>query len=88
MPEHTEGPWRFRRDEIGKRIGSIGKADGSEVITTVEYWIKDANANLIAAAPDLLEALNYALASHTEDVMMPDDWMDFARAAIAKARGE
>ena len=87
MPEHTEGPWRFRRDEIGKRIGSIGKADGSEVITTVEYWIKDANANLIAAAPDLLEALNYALASHTEDVMMPDDWMDFARAAIAKARG-
>ena len=88
MPEHTDGPWRFRRDEIGKRIGSIGKADGSEVITTVEYWIKDANANLIAAAPDLLEALNYALASHTEDVMMPDDWMDFARAAIAKARGE
>ena len=88
MPEHTEGPWRFRRDEIGKRIGSIGKADGSEVITTVEYWIKDANANLIAAAPDLLEALNYALASHTEDVMMPDDWMDFVRAAIAKARGE
>ena len=57
MPEHTEGPWRFRRDEIGKRIGSIGKADGSEVITNVEYWIKDANANLIAAAPDLLEAL-------------------------------
>ena len=88
MPEHTEGPWRFRRNEIGKRIGTIGKADGSEVITTVEYWIKDANANLIAAAPDLLEALNYALASHTEDVMMPDDWMDFARAAIAKAKGE
>ena len=86
MPEHTEGPWRFRRDEIGKRIGSIGKADGSEVITNVEYWIKDANANLIAAAPDLLEALERI-------VNMPvDEWAreseGFAEAAIAKAKGE
>ena len=85
MPEHTEGPWRFRRDEIGKRIGSIDKADGSEVITNVEYWIKESNANLIAAAPDLLEALEKIV---LEFEGYASDGLDLAIAAIAKARGE
>ena len=85
MPEHTEGPWRFRRDEIGKRIGSIGKADGSEVVTTVEYWIKESNANLMAAAPDLLEALEKIV---LEFEGYASDGLDLAIAAIAKAKGE
>ena len=84
MPEHTEGPWRFRRDEIGKRIGTIGKADGSEVITTVEYWIKESNARLMAAAPDLLEAAERAVC----DGFCYHIRCERLRAAITKARGE
>lgn len=41
-----------------------------------------ANARLIAAAPDLLEALQRIMAEDSEDC-----WQQ-ARAAIAKARGE
>ena len=95
MPEHTEGPWRFRRDEIGKKIGTIGKADGSEVITTVEYWIKDSNAHLMATAPEMLEILEWAhseLCPHPQwceashPVQKPKH--DAMRVIIAKARGE
>ena len=85
MPEHTEGPWRFRRDEIGKKIGSIGKADGSEVITNVEYWIKDSNANLMAAAPDLLEVLSIFVDCYPAQI---EPLKQRARHLIAKARGE
>lgn len=46
-----------------------------------------ANARLIAAAPDLLEALNRVLASQTIKNPDPENDSDviFARAAIAKA---
>lgn len=46
--------------------------------------IAKANANLIAAAPDLLNALD-ALATAADSLGIP---CDAARAAIAKARGE
>ncbi len=51
-----------------------------------------ANARLIAAAPDLLEALMDAVdawETHCESGdMMQGDWVCDARAAIAKARGQ
>jgi hypothetical protein len=43
-----------------------------------------ANARLIAAAPDLLEALQYVLSAHGEQLT---DAFDQARKAIAKATG-
>ncbi|MGA4640578.1 hypothetical protein ACQKC8_12485 [Stutzerimonas stutzeri] len=50
-----------------------------------------ANAQLIAAAPDLLEALEMIVAeadSYTARTGKPIyNWLDQARAAIAKARG-
>lgn len=46
-----------------------------------ETRINEANANLIAAAPDLLEAAEAAL----EDRI---GWRRMMRAALAKARGE
>lgn len=45
-----------------------------------------ANANLIAAAPELLEALQDAL--HAHDKHGEHSEWDFARAAIAKALGQ
>lgn len=44
-----------------------------------------ANAHLIAAAPDLYEALEMAL---TDGVQMRPDTIHAAKAALAKARGE
>ena len=89
---HTPGPWRWKLEEFGSyrliakdgtKVADDGSADG-------EYggWMNDPNepnARLIAAAPDLLEALVDLLGWQT---LAPHDVVDRARAAIAKARGE
>ena len=85
MSNHTPGPWRVDH-------GSM--LDGVNVITPRNEWIcylgmasrpdVVADANLIAAAPELLEALEDAV----RDSESPGQWLDEARAAIAKARGE
>ena len=53
---------------------------------------KQANARLIAAAPELLEALEacerYIHATMSDDNLAGIHEADFARAAIAKAKGE
>ena len=96
MSDFTPGPWRAEfpdeisvRDDDGGRIailanlkgrlGMKGRRDTSEV---------EANARLIAAAPDLLESLKallerYVLAIGNEGIECLK-----ARAAIAKATGE
>ena len=43
-----------------------------------------ANAHLIAAAPELLEALKWAVDNPNDDAY----WIELARAAILKATGE
>jgi len=45
-----------------------------------------ANARLIAAAPDLLEALQ-SFPGFTDDATAGDAWLEKMRAAIAKAIG-
>lgn len=45
-------------------------------------------ADLFAAAPDLLEALEYCLDCLGDEFALPSDCQSTARAAIAKARGE
>ena len=49
---------------------------------------KIANANLIAAAPELLEALENLLKVHEGEGGTQHNAADMARAAIAKAKGE
>lgn len=95
MNKHTPGPWKWHdngypqgiRSDTGPgaveicRIGGV--ADAPE-----DAWECDANARLIAAAPDLLEALE-ALADKAENVMGDHKAAIIdARAAIAKARGQ
>ena len=58
--------------------------DDLETVAIIE---NEANARLIAAAPDLLEALE-SLCGHTDEGMMFSERAAKARAAIAKARGE
>lgn len=96
--QHTPGPWRYKTDEFGDFI--IHPTDHMLAIAVVvngAFRIAlgkssqiEANARLIAAAPDLL-----AFAKATADAY-DDSWRegcqerligDAARAAIAKAEG-
>ena len=86
MP-HTPGPWKMDRDRaiLGQGHGTRGLHGA---IADVYSWVgteeADANARLIAAAPELLEALK-ALSDGTTA-----NWtakLNAARAAIAKAQG-
>lgn len=93
MTGHTPGPWRAKGAEVycGRlRVCSqVNAADASlNIGGSVER--SHANARLIAAAPDLLEALEGVIPYLEED---PDDEGDYnerirtVRAAIAKAKG-
>lgn len=95
MSAHTPGPWHIQ-DDHGKRwIETNGNDDTIAEIhrrrrmgSVYSCEEADANARLIAAAPDLLEALEEFMA-HGEQAFGHDfEVMVKARAAIAKARGE
>lgn len=81
--KHTPGKWRVN----GKYIDS-NQSDGmiQEVawLGDVGYGDRMANARLIAAAPDLLEALQAVVRVADRQT----DEFDMARAAISKALGE
>lgn len=98
MSKHTPGPWvhRIRLDEGG----NIGTKDGYAICDMAYHYSSldrgelDANARLIAAAPELLEALQAiakfipntsseegGAAKYSENVRAADK----VRAAIAKA---
>ncbi|EWC39591.1 hypothetical protein [Stutzerimonas stutzeri] len=95
MSEFTPGPWL--RDEYGNVVAGSGDRVAFRSVTTVcsgtDERISEAEANttLIASAPDLLEALEMIVAeadSYTAMTGKPVyNWLDQARAAIAKARG-
>ena len=89
MSNHTPAPWRVDH-------GSMLK--GVNVITPRNEWIcylgmasrpdVVADASLIAAAPDLLEALQDALSALEVCGRDFDHAIGKARAAIEKAKGE
>jgi hypothetical protein len=87
MSEHTPGPWRYMQG-----THSVYTVDGKAIALAygprgIACGWRDANARLIAAAPDLLEALKRLCSHGTRDhAQIAADW-DFARAAIAKAEG-
>jgi len=91
----TPGPWVVTSVEGSPDSVTVGGGDGSEVVAKIpNHWPEgtvEGNANLVAAAPDLLEALK----ALTEDVGVSNvfvnrrssDKLDAAKAAIAKAKG-
>lgn len=95
--QHTPGPWlvslngafftdvRARDDVIGRRIATTWVQNQPRTREGALRTVREneANANLIAAAPDLLAAAEAAL--------WEDDGLTCAemlRTAIAKAKGE
>ncbi len=93
--KHTPGPWKvgsMSNGDFYKR--NIAGADGYHVAiaSSRDDSEVDANALLIAAAPDLLEALKMLLiyTKACEGVLncTPAGQIGIAEAAIAKATGE
>ena len=91
MSKHTPGPWS--KKAIATILRYARKNDGlwTEECSEDEFIPDDADARLIAAAPDLLKVLDVLLKLHDSEVFVEDPWdktMEEARAAIAKATGE
>lgn len=95
----TKGEWDWEENSASQVDGStcigVHSGGGPQIAYLQSFvgWGADyersatiANANLIAAAPDLLEALQDVL--HAYDKHGEHSEWDFARAAISKALGE
>ena len=90
---HTPGPWKASQGlpSIGWHVGMpgrwrlivVGRDERDEGMSDEELR---ANARLIAAAPELLEALRHLVARVIENGGT-GDLIDSALAAIAKAEG-
>jgi hypothetical protein len=92
---HTPGPWKIERhyDPGYKNISAQKHTALAQVVWCMEDEDRspecEANAHLIAAAPELLDALCYLLEASSGQGPH-EQWlaaMDQARAAIAKATG-
>ena len=88
MSGHTRGPWKVYRASNGKILG-IGDAEAGGVTDYIGgLWRSgrelEANADLIAAAPELLEALEAAVPYLSG---LPHEPAMKIATAIAKARG-
>ena len=100
LPKPTPGPWRVEDDRyvyggygFFQRIAETeGCTDCSVLDTTL------ADLHLIAAAPELLEALRAAVAAKDEELevfrrnlgpypLITPEWLPRARSAIARATG-
>jgi hypothetical protein len=83
MKTHTPGPWRT--------TGLNVRAGDALICYATNHWADDetpeskrqANADLIASAPDLLSALE-----RLAHPMADDEDLDYAREVIAKAKGQ
>ena len=107
MSKHTAGPWKFHANDftytlkseqasllIAQQQGAPG-ADSLEialVLSDIDALDCAANAQLIAAAPDLLEAakglviwINYTWSDFPQEVA---EALHSAEQAIAKAEGK
>lgn len=86
MSNHTPGPWSYWSgyNPFDKIEAQVTAEDGDIVIASYNHLIEEgeANARLMAAAPDLLSALEDLIDSRGMEDLEP------ARKAIAKARGE
>jgi hypothetical protein len=99
MDTHTPGPWTTHKAKpnpwwtvLGPDARPVADVDAASVQAFNKPGnpkIVEANARLIAAAPDLLEVLQAVVSWHDQaEDGAPTDWADVvlhARAAIAKA---
>ena len=92
--EHTPGPWEWHTSNSYNRLG----AGDEEIVYAVKYrdgqpgieWKNDADARLIAAAPDLLLGYEELLSAVKREHGDEHAWFGLIRESekrIAEARG-
>jgi len=98
-PKHTPGPWKWQNDWKKQSYGPHGLRSMDDLISTNGevlkwgdtgeegiYCLNEADAALIAAAPEMLEALEYLVAIYS--AIFTSTGILNAQKAIAKAKGE
>ena len=99
MTTHTPGPWKYTRGANPKyNVVDIPHLNGQPGTGQALYVDRAANARLIAAAPDMLDALRALMALHStldpenvyhaEAIMIFNGVWSAARDAIRKATSE
>ena len=96
MSRHTYGTWRVVPG--GRVVADLFSGTTVQVCRIGDYadpdmlefdWQRwEGDARLIAAAPELLAALDYALAVADEGLRLGPEWREKTRAVIVKAKGE
>lgn len=93
--QHTPGPWKYGQESIDPEWWIVTLPGGLVVANVNAHANQEANARLIAAAPDLLEILQWITRCvsingpvNTKAYIISDERMAAAHAAIAKATGE
>lgn len=89
MNKHTPGPWIIEKSPFEVLNVDHGMltheiCSGYIMIAAIYVDHDSPDAHLLAAAPELLEALEWAVDNPHDDAY----WISQARAAIAKAKGE
>jgi ribosomal protein S9 len=93
MSKHTKGPWKWVGTRANPKSRHYLSTPAGEILFT-ESQLANGEADLIAAAPDLLEALEALLRLYTTecDGLYSGEgaWGEAqaARAAIARAKGQ
>jgi hypothetical protein len=88
MSKHTPGPWQVYRRSI---VTASDKSIVAEIVVNGDQSETKSNAYLIAAAPNMLEALKQAKTAMLKTGPRPntdDEIMHLLDAAIAKAEGK
>jgi hypothetical protein len=84
--KHTPGPWKVLRDNTDKWYKRRVYAGDDKLVANILDG-HEANARLIAAAPDLFDAL-WTILYADQDNQIPDELFQQGKAAIDKAKGE
>lgn len=88
---HTDSPWEIEKDDPGDGVYIVG-SDGETIAIMSRDIMCDetimANAKLMAASPELLEALDGIISIGKRDMSNPkyDGYFEFAREVLAKAK--
>ena len=88
--EHTPGPWVVYDDSNNGKTNRIEIAARGKTVARIYHSVPEEdlpNARLIAAAPDLLEALQYMVNACPAIDPSGEDAHARAQAIIAKATG-
>lgn len=93
-PKHTPGPWKVAHGMRGLqnlKVHGVENNEGLGIVNCGTGKDGEANARLIAAAPDMLEALKLIVKmgndSSPEGIAVINRGYEMAAAAIAKVEG-